>query len=254
MGHGAQSGHAELPVRHHTGGTGSACNIGGASAQNGAVSALGPAGAKLHHSPTLGSANHAAGLGGDQALVVDGQQDHGLDELGLDDRAAHRDDGLAGEDDLAFGNGPHVTFKFEIAEIVQKALGETTAALQIGNILLGKAQILQILHHLLHAGHNGVTAVVGDLAEKHIEICDGICHAVFKIAVGHGQLIKVGEHRQVLFHVLCLLPAKPQGFARFAGLSFLFLQKGVFTPHYNIEYRKSNEKNLVSTVDKPTIL
>ena len=33
-----------------------------------------------------------------------------------------------------------------------------------------KRQVLQVLHQLLHAGHNGEAAAVGHLAEKHVEI------------------------------------------------------------------------------------
>ncbi|CAN4020611.1 putative transcriptional regulator, partial [Dysosmobacter welbionis] len=65
---------------------------------DGAVRALGPAGAELQHRSPLGRPDDPVGLGGDQALVVDGQQGEGLDQLGLDGRRPDRHHRLPGED------------------------------------------------------------------------------------------------------------------------------------------------------------
>ena len=212
MGHGAHSRHVVVPVGHDAGSARGPGNIGGTGAQNSAVGALGAAGAELHHRASLGGADHPAGLCGDEALMVDGQQQHGLDKLRLDDGAPHGDDGLTGEDDLPFGDGPHIAFKAEVFQIVQKALGKASPPLQIGDVLIGESQVLQILHQLFHAGHDGVAAVIGYLAEKHIEIRDGILHAVVEVTVGHSELIEIRQHRQVLFHFACLPPAETAGF------------------------------------------
>ena len=61
-----------------------------------AIRPLSPAG-DIQHRAATGGTGDAVGLGGDQALVVDGQQREGLDELGLDGLGPDDDHGLTGE-------------------------------------------------------------------------------------------------------------------------------------------------------------
>ena len=58
-------------------------------------------------------------------------------------------------------------------------------------------QILNIGDDPLQTGADGIAAVIRDLPEKDIEIGDPILKPRFKIAVAHGQLIKVAEHRHI---------------------------------------------------------
>ena len=60
-------------------------------------------------------------------------------------------------------------------------------------------KILEIVDELPDARHDGKAAVVGDMAEKHVEPRDLVAHTVFKIAVCHGQLVKVRQHGQIPF-------------------------------------------------------
>jgi len=83
-----------------TQGAGSACCAGDVSSSGpeyGSIIALSSARAKFEHGAAFGCAYDPGGFGGDQALVVDGNQEHGFDHLGLDDRTAHLDNRLMRE-------------------------------------------------------------------------------------------------------------------------------------------------------------
>ena len=62
----------------------------------------------LQHSPALGRPADAVGLGGDEALVVDGQQKECLNELGLDGLGPDGHYRLPGEDGRTLGDGPDI--------------------------------------------------------------------------------------------------------------------------------------------------
>ena len=141
---------------------GTAGDIAGPGAQQSAVWAVGPAGAELRHRAALGGPDDAVGLGGDQALVVQAQEHEGLDKLGLDGGGPDGEDGLPGEDGRSLRNRPDVAGEGEIFQIVQKLLRKAVLGPQIGDILLVKVQVLNILHHLGQARRNGKAALVGD--------------------------------------------------------------------------------------------
>ena len=133
--------------------------------------------------------------------MVDAEEHHGFYKLGLNGRAPHGDNGLAGEDRRALGDGPNITGKFKVPQIVQKLPAEDMLGMEILNVLLCKAQVLQIVHQLLHPCHNGKAAVIRHLAEEHVKIADGVLIAVGKVSVRHRQLVKIGQHGQVGFLV-----------------------------------------------------
>ena len=54
--------------------------------------------------------------------MVDGQQNHGLHELCLNDRAAHGDNRLTREDRRALRHGPDIAREAEAAQILQEPL------------------------------------------------------------------------------------------------------------------------------------
>ena len=108
MGHGAAGIDAENLIRHGAGCPGTAADIGRASAEDGAVGALRPAGAELQHGAALGRAADAVRLGGNQTLMIDGQQEIGLQQLRLNRGGTHGHQRLLGEDRGALGHGPDV--------------------------------------------------------------------------------------------------------------------------------------------------
>ena len=79
MGHGAAGGHAVELVGQRAGRALAAADIGRARTVDRGVDALGAAGAELQHHAPLGRADDAVGLGGDEALVVEREQQEGLD-------------------------------------------------------------------------------------------------------------------------------------------------------------------------------
>ena len=222
MGHGACRRYAVIPVGHDAGRAGTTADIGRSGAQNGAIAALSTAGAEFQHRPPLSRPHHPVGFGGDQALVVDGEQHHGFDKLGLGHRATHGDDGFAGENGSAFGDAPYITGKFEVFQIVQKFWAEAAFAVKIFQILLGKAEVFQIVHQLLHAGHDGIAGIVRHIPVEHIKIGDGISHALFVIAIGHGKFVKIGEHGEI--------------FVQFQGVHLRFFQNWGFFPERDLPY------------------
>ena len=197
MGHGAAGGNAVQLVGNGAGRTGAAADIGRPRADDSRVRALCPAGAKLQHRAAVGGPADAVGLGGDQALVVDGQQRERLDQLGLDRRCAYHHQWLAGEHRGALGDGVDITGEAEIPQIVQKLLAEQVAAPEIGDILLTEVEIFNVFDQLLQTCGDGEAALIGHLAEEHIEIGDAILVSVAEVSVAHGQLIEVAQHGHV---------------------------------------------------------
>ena len=133
--------------------------------------------------------------------MIDAQKDHRLHKLRLQCRTAHGDQRLAVKDWRAFWNRPHIAGKFKIGQIVQKSFAEALLAAQESDILLGKFQFLEIIDDLFQTGHDSETAIIRYPAEKHIVISDLVRDPMLKIAISHGQLVKIGQHGQIdAFH------------------------------------------------------
>ena len=127
------------------------------------------AGTELHDRAARGGAHDTVRLGGDQALVVEGDEQQRLEQLALNGRALDGDDGLLREDGHALFNRPDIAVQLKVAQIVQELLIESTGGAQIIDVFLGKFQAVHCVDKLLQAGHNGVTAAVRHLAEEHIK-------------------------------------------------------------------------------------
>ena len=131
--------------------------------------------------------------------MVDGQQNHGLNELRLNHRACNGDERLAREYRRALGDSPDVAFELEVAQIVEKRLGEAFAAAEVCDVLLGEAEIFEVGDQLLDTGHDGIAAAVRNAAEEHIKVCAAVAHTLFKIAICHRELVEVGQHGKISF-------------------------------------------------------
>ena len=197
MGHGAGGGDAVGLVADGAGGAVDAADVGRPGPHDGAVHPLSPAGAELQHRAAVGSPDHPVGLGSDEALVVDAQQGVGLDELGLGGGRPDRHKGLAGEYRRALRHSPDIAGKAESAEIVQKILLEKVFAPEIGDVLLVKVEVPDVLHQLLQPRRDGEAAAVRHAAEEYVKVGDALLHPLAEVAVGHGHLVKVKEHGQV---------------------------------------------------------
>ena len=197
MGHGTACGDAVELVGDGTCRTLAAADKRGPGAGDGAVRALCPAGTKFQHGPSLGRPDDPAGLGGDQALVVDGQKGKCLDQLGLNGGSPDGDHRLPGENGSSFWNRPDVTGKMEIAQVLQKFLGEHLLFPEILDVLLIKMQVFDIVDQLIEPCADGKTALVGHVPEEHVEIRDPVLIPRFEVSIPHRQLIKVAEHRHI---------------------------------------------------------
>ena len=129
--------------------------------------------------------------------MVDGQQREGLDELGLDGRGAHHHQRLTGKHGGTLGNGVDIAGEAEVPQIVQKLLAEQIAAAEIGDVLFAEMQVFDVVDQLLQTGGDGEAALIGHLAEEHIEIGDAVLVSVAEVSVAHGQLVKVAQHGHV---------------------------------------------------------
>ena len=58
-------------------------------------------------------------------------------------------------------------------------------------------QFLNVVNDLLQTGRNGEAAAIRTLAVEHIKVSNAILITLFKITVGHGQLIEVTKHGQI---------------------------------------------------------
>ena len=197
MGHCADCRYAVVAVGDSACRCAAAADIGRAGAQNSCIVALCAAGTKLHNQPVAGCTDHAVCFGGYQRLMVDGQQDHRLHQLCLNHRTFDGDNWLIGENRSSLLHCPNVALKVEVGKIIEEPLVKYFFRAEIGDVLFGKAQILQVMYHLLKTCKDGKTAVVRDVAEKHIEHRDSVLHSIEKITIGHGKLIIIGQHGKI---------------------------------------------------------
>ena len=133
--------------------------------------------------------------------MVEGDEQQRFQQLALDGRALDRDDRLLREDRHAFLNGPDVAVQLEVGQIVQKLFIKGLGGAQVGDVLVGKFQMIHSINELLQTGHDGVAAAVRHTAEEHIKDGDLIDIALVQIACRHGKLIKIGHGGQIAFYI-----------------------------------------------------
>ena len=129
------------------------------------------------------------------------EEEEGLQQLRLDGRSSYDHDGLAREHGRPLRHGPDVARELEVAQVVEEGLREHAPAAQIGDILLGKVQVPDIVHGLLEPCRYGKAAAVRNIAEEDVKIADLVRLPVHKVAVAHGQLVKIAEHGQIEFFI-----------------------------------------------------
>ena len=110
---------------------------------------------------------------------------------------------MAGENGGPLRHRPDVPGEPEGFQILQKFGAETIFAPQVGDVLLVKAQLFDIVDDLLQPRRNGEAAPVGDVAEENVKIADLLVHSRLKISVAHGELVEIAEQGviHVFFHV-----------------------------------------------------
>ncbi len=105
---------------------------------NRSIDALGAAGAEFQNRAALRGPDDTIGFRGDEALMVDRQQQKRLDQLRLNGRRADGQNRLARENRRALRDGPDIAREVKIAQIRQKPLGKQLPAVQIREVLGSK--------------------------------------------------------------------------------------------------------------------
>ena len=118
MGHGSQCGNTIDLVRDRTGGSDAAADVCGTCAGHSSRDSLCTTGAEFHHGTALGGTDNTVCFRGDEALVVQCQQNISLDELGLDRGSLYRHKRFHGEDGGSFGDCPDISGKLEVCQIL----------------------------------------------------------------------------------------------------------------------------------------
>ena len=161
-------------IRNGTGSAITAADVGSAGTQNGCVSALGTTGAEFQNGTALGCADNTVGLGCNQALMVDTQQQECFDELCLNGRSTNGDDRLVGENGSTFRHSPYVASKAEVCQICQEFIAEQISATQVFDVLCREMEILDVIDDLFQACSNRETTAVRATPEEQIKICDAV--------------------------------------------------------------------------------
>ena len=118
VGHGTAGRRTIDLVGQGAGSTGAPGNVGGPRAQNRGVGPLRPPGAEFADRAPAGGADDAVGLRGDEGLMIQREQEKGLDELGLDGRRPDGEEGLAGENGGTLRHRPNIAGEAEGLQIL----------------------------------------------------------------------------------------------------------------------------------------
>ena len=163
---------------------------GSARSVDAGVRSLGAAQTEFHDAIAFRCPYDAGSLCRDQALMIDDIQHRCLDQLRFHNRSHDLNQRLVWEYDGAFRNRVQVPGKMEAAQIFQKVGVEDTETAQVGDIVIGELQVLDIIDDLFQTGCDGVAASAGVVSIKDIED-NGFVVVLFKIALHHGKFVKI---------------------------------------------------------------
>ncbi len=164
---------------------------------------MGAAEAELQNRIALGRLANPGRLRRDEGLEVDDIEERGFEELALNDGAADADERLVRKDNGAFGHRIHIAGKFQVAQIVEEGLLEKGLAivpsqrLEIGDFVAIDLKIAKVVNGICQAAGNAVAALKWILTEKEMKDGLALLNAILPIAVGHRELIEVGQKNRV---------------------------------------------------------
>ncbi len=182
---------------------GASANVSGPGGRHGAVDALSAAQAEFENRFRRGGVANSCRLGRDQGLEIDDIEQRRFQDLALDDGAGHPYQRFVGENQRAFGDGVDIAGEAQVAEIIDEAEIEEGLSIvagqggQVGQFVFVEVKILEIIDDIGQSAGNAETAVEGILPEEEMEDRLAFVDLVFPIAVGHCQLVKVGEENRV---------------------------------------------------------
>jgi hypothetical protein len=156
---------------------------------------------ELDHRIVAGGQADARGLGGDERGKAGVHQERRLDQLRLQQGAAHAQQRLVGKDDLALGHRVDVQRQPHRAERVEEGAREEGAAvvaaqrLEVCEVVGLEAQRLEIRQRRLQPARHGVAAAEGGGAEVEVERGLLLSPPGAPVAERHRELVEVGEER-----------------------------------------------------------
>lgn len=136
---------------------------------------------------------------------------------------------FTGKDDIALPHGIDIAPKLEPFQKIEEGFFKQIEAFQIGDIFIGKAQVLQEVEQVIQACEDGKPAVEGLVAVEHIENDLGIV-VMQVVSLHHGQLIKVGQHSRRRHQITSLLLRRITPSPRIESRAESTLDSGKFTP------------------------
>ena len=119
-----------------------------------------------------------------------------LDQLRLQDRGYHLDDGLVREHDGSLRDGVDIARKMKAAQVLQEVFLKDPQAPEIFNTLVREAQILDVLDDLIQSAGDGITVATGIFAVKRVKDGDTFL-AFFEITLHHCQFVEVCQKREI---------------------------------------------------------
>lgn len=113
---------------------------------------------------------HSRGLRRDHRLEGDAVHEEALDDLSLDDRCRHSDEGLGCEDGLPLGHSPYLSGEAETPEERQELVGEEPERAEIGERVVLEPEVLEVPEGLLEPTHHQEVALLGKLTDEEVNV------------------------------------------------------------------------------------
>lgn len=198
MSMGALDRHIKELAAEHVGGAHASADHCGPGTIDSCIGTLCPSETELHDPIASGGKAYPGCLGGDQALVVYDVEQSRFDELGFHDRSDDLDQRFSGKDNSTFRDCINISRKTEILQIVKKVLRKDIQSGQVAYVFLGEMKVFDVLDSLFQPGSYGLAAASRVGAVKNIKNYSFILVLVLKIALHHGELIKIGEQGQAV--------------------------------------------------------
>ncbi len=145
---------------------------------------------EVDQQPVARSIAHPCCLGGYQRLEVKDVKHEALYKLGLDNIPFNPQQGLVGEDNLAFAYGENISPEPELTKVLDKFLPEAYG-FKILAVFIAEPEILQDFKQVSQSCKNNISSFVRVLAEKIVKINPCILFSRKEVTLCHCQLIMV---------------------------------------------------------------
>ena len=82
-------------------------------------------------------------------------------------------------------------------QILQEFFAEAALGVKVVDVAVIEVKVLDVVDDLFQSCRDGKAAAVGHRAEENVEVANLVLHSRLKIAVAHGQFVKVAEHGMI---------------------------------------------------------